>query len=144
MKQHTKEPWVVANEYDNRVHVCAPWSNEVRPEDSETFGSYLGAHVCELPFNDGVPTREQARANARRIVACVNVCAGIGTEILENAPDFSTAFLSSETIRLKEQRDELFAALKDLTGTVGLAIKGSIQWTAHKNARAVIAKTETA
>lgn len=43
---------------------------------------------------------------------------------------------------IEQQRDQLLEALKDITSTVGLAIEGSIQWDAHKNARKVIAEIE--
>ena len=40
------------------------------------------------------------------------------------------------------QRDELLAALSDLTSTVGLAIDGATGWDAHKNARKLIARVK--
>ena len=48
--------------------------------------------------------------NARRIVACVNACAGIDTEWLENNGAYAVPVPSLRT--LLNQRDELLAALK--------------------------------
>lgn len=55
-------------------------------------------------------------ANARRIVACVNACAGISTEVLETAQDCE---MHAALIRLrtyKAQRDELAEALRIIAG----------------------------
>jgi len=46
--------------------------------------------------------------NARRIVACVNACAGIPTEALEGANTLNEVYQ-----KLAQQRDELLAALKE-------------------------------
>jgi hypothetical protein len=69
-------------------------------------------------------------ANARRIVACVNACAGIPTEVME-IPDNDPRALQMDRLRifyarleaaqkgcidLESQRDELLAALKALYG----------------------------
>ena len=51
----------------------------------------------------------EARANARRIVACVNACAGLSTKALEKYPGM---FL--RIVECAEQRDELAAALRDV------------------------------
>jgi len=56
-------------------------------------------------------------ANARRIVACVNACGGIPTEILEQAEklgitDVLTGNLFSSLIALQRQRDELLSAFQ--------------------------------
>lgn len=65
--------------------------------------------------------------DARRIVACVNACAGIPTELLELAAEFDAAGedavwepphpifrMASDNDRLAKQRDELLAALEDV------------------------------
>ena len=102
---HTKEPWRIGR-------FAGPASYEVVREtvgatdivvDTET-GVYVLAQC-----NNNFP--EDAKANARRIVACVNACAGISTENLEdNIPVKELALRYNETIR---QRDELLAALND-------------------------------
>ena len=66
--KHTPGPWYVTD-YDSALHVCRKWDANVRPGDSATFGSYLGAHIADIQYNSGVPTKEQAQANARLIVA---------------------------------------------------------------------------
>lgn len=88
-QQHTPEPW----------EVCA-------------FG--IGLHANNIPIcqfhnklGDDFPNCE---ANARRIVACVNACAGIPNEDLEMD---NSAFIRvfNERNELVKQRDDLLAAL---------------------------------
>lgn len=63
MAEHTKEPW-----HDH------PKSLSITSADAVVaFTSFASVNMTE----------EKARANARRIVACVNACAGIPTEALE-------------------------------------------------------------
>ena len=50
-----------------------------------------------------------AHANARRIVACVNACAGIPTEVLER---YKLGIIGVDYKLTKQQRDELLAAIK--------------------------------
>jgi len=64
MTKHTPEPWGVANAH-----------NELRAIINETNRS----GVVHLGMEKGL----EDRANAARIVACVNACAGIPTEQLE-------------------------------------------------------------
>ncbi len=62
----TPGPWEIV-EYDSAFHVCRPWDQNVTPSNSETFGSCHGAHICDVDYNSGVPSRVQAQANARLI-----------------------------------------------------------------------------
>jgi len=79
MEQHTKGPWKIFNVY-------------AQPEIRDAN--------CKLV----VQCADYDIANARRIVACVNACDGVGTELLENNPaPFS---------ELRKQRDILLAALE--------------------------------
>lgn len=55
----------------------------------------------------------ETKANARRIVACVNTCEGISTDLLENDPT-SCATWIDDIAKLVQQRDELAAALRKL------------------------------
>lgn len=65
---YTKEPWRVGN-----YHCCVVSDTPIDGVDSESSVEYYGGHcICE-PCTD---------ANADRIVACVNACAGITTEAL--------------------------------------------------------------
>jgi hypothetical protein len=81
---HTKEPWII-DEGLNQFQIIRRWGNGVAAKNSSTFGSGHGAHIACIDFvdDDAVPTREQAKANADRIVDCVNACEGIDTENLE-------------------------------------------------------------
>lgn len=68
MKTHTKEPWAV----------CIDPPNDAWYEGVTIYtlsGNKRVADTCILT--------SEAKANARRIVACVNACAGLHTEILE-------------------------------------------------------------
>lgn len=63
MSEHTKEPWVCnENEYDEYI-----WG-----PNREMIAESRGTGGCIPQFE-----------NRRRIVACVNACAGISTEKLE-------------------------------------------------------------
>ena len=64
---------------------------------------------------------------------------------LSNSLTIGAAEAAAELRRLHEvenQRDELLAALSELTSTVGLAIDGATGWDAHKNARKLIARVK--
>ncbi len=107
MSEHTKEPWMVAD--------MTEWL---------TIGGVDIGAVCRIKNEvSGKPLSEEDRANARRIVACVNACAGISTETLEAEGLPPTLSADSETIRqqqaeidrLTEQRDRLLKALGDLS-----------------------------
>jgi hypothetical protein len=67
--KHTPGPWEVSQEIPNSVVIIALWSDKVTPGNTATFGDYRGAHICELEYNSGVPTKEQAEANACLIAA---------------------------------------------------------------------------
>lgn len=59
---------------------------------------------------------DEGRANARRIVACVNACAGVDTDLLEAGElDKSAMLVIQENKDLKHRCDELLAALDDIT-----------------------------
>ncbi len=64
MSKHTTEPWRVSN---------SPWLFEDSSE--RKIGKV---------FSDGFFPKEEDEANCRRIVACVNVLAGLTTEEIEN------------------------------------------------------------
>lgn len=91
---HTKEPWVFG-----------------------THGQIIGSDgkgdtVC-LMIGD-----EIVEANARRIVACVNACAGISTAALEHRAHLLKA--EDDTFaELEKQRDELLVALAGMLEVYG-------------------------
>ena len=74
MSEHTKEPWGVVSE---------KWYLNGQPSIVGQNGAGFAVALM-APWgpavNDSVDKRE---ANARRIVACVNACAGIPTEAIE-------------------------------------------------------------
>lgn len=87
--EHTKEPWG----YDGHSGIGAINSDQLN-------GGYFTAEVMG-------PDKE---ANARRIVACVNACVGVGTEYLEDNGLIIELVREHNTVL--KQRDELLAALE--------------------------------
>lgn len=100
MSEHTIEPWRVAEEsFDNDgIH-----ESVIRGLDGRA------AIAVTLEFGPNNPGMREA--NARRIVACVNACAGITTEVLEQMPNGPASLLPMYA-RLEQQRDKLWAALE--------------------------------
>lgn len=94
MSEHTKEPWNHSGD-------------EVKTADGNLIAvTLLGTSLIEN------------QANARRIVACVNACAGIDTEVLEKhaGQQGLMIYLMSDLVK---QRDELLAAAKNLRDVRG-------------------------
>ena len=76
---------------------------------------YDGAqYVCQMSHHPA--QRAQAAEYARRLVACVNACDGVPTELLETSTDALGALTHQQNLRKRAeaQRDELLAALEDL------------------------------
>lgn len=102
MGKHTQEPWKL---YRN----------------DQSVGDANGFAVCDVwPRGDDGMASEEGKANARRIVACVNACEGIPTEDLEQSPrrmfHFLADFASCEIEKrgeVEKQRDELLDVQKD-------------------------------
>ena len=96
---HTPEPWIFFKDRSNRV-VVGPSTN------------YTAA-ICSI-----TPEIDCCEANARRIVACVNACAGFNTGQLENVLLFGDTLeqrfmvLSNLETELRCQRDGLLLALE--------------------------------
>lgn len=94
------------------------------PEPWEIFGSDKNriGHGQEAVASTHTYFNHRDEANARRIVACVNACAGISTEKLEeNAADPIAGLFGRMAARegtradkAESQRDELLAALKEI------------------------------
>lgn len=59
---------------------------------------------------------EVLEANARRIVACVNICEGIDTDSIESHANLFDAEADAVS-KIAAQRDGLLAGLKDLLDT---------------------------
>ena len=96
---HTKEPWY----YSEDNYIC---------QDGVTDAGI--AHV--LPYDDGQRGIKSAygeitEANARRIVACVNACAGVSNEELEAGLPSLIHDLVRKMAELERQKAELVEAL---------------------------------
>lgn len=85
---HTPGPYYL-KEYDCGFEICRKWDVEVTPESTNTFGSCYGAHIARVKYTDGgVPTREQAEANARLIASAPDLLAAL-EEIAKGEGAFS-------------------------------------------------------
>lgn len=84
MNKYSKEPWNVGKTNDGN---CCIWFDGKQEPDDEMgeFNTWIDCNTNE---------------NARRIAACVNACAGLDTELLENI------VLTGETLK------DRFEALK--------------------------------
>lgn len=122
---HTKEPWTFGG---------SPVSGKddllrIFKESVDVHVGPIGEYFCEVATIDGLriafiagPTGEE---NARRIVACVNACAGINTEDLEryyNAGGGIDEALEEASlcahVKAVQQRDELLKARQVLGAEV--------------------------
>lgn len=117
-QKHTPEPWHIArNEISETIFYC----RGLHSETATTYGDKDGA-------------------NARRIVACVNACAGISTETLEAAPPWKVYAADKAPAA---QRDELVAALRALMAGVtayNLSSMRTVDIAGQAEARAILAK----
>lgn len=109
MSKHTPEPW-----FDDRATHDQPYQN-IKILGDENRG------ICWLWIDDA-PVDDwnaEQRANAKRIVTCVNACAGMEDP-------------AEEIAELKRQRDELLAVLnyaRDYLGDIparGVVLLGLI------------------
>jgi len=98
MSEHTKEPWRVG---DGKKPFYA-WAGQIVAEHNFDGSEFILAS-CNQNHED------EALANARRIVACVNSCRGIQTELLEQ--DKGPFQHLGEVLR---ERDEALALVKEL------------------------------
>lgn len=89
---HTKEPW--------------SYQASIPEEGYECFWIISrGRHISSF---DG-PQNDEQFSNVRRIVACVNACAGISQQYLE---ELNGETIAERQLTLIKQRDELLAALE--------------------------------
>lgn len=96
--EHSKEPWRKGIDYNSIVSDDSSGPMVNGAEAVEHYGGYMVAESV-------------AEANARRIVACVNACAGLDTAQLELSLEYGVTVLD-ELGRVKAQRDELLAVLE--------------------------------
>jgi hypothetical protein len=112
--------------------------------------AYLIRPADHKNFEYGAVLAATSEKDAKRIVACVNACAGISNEVLEECgKDFLANYTDQLHVeKLAEQRDELLAALKEYVLAIAVGggndkdstIKAIRQ--ADNNARAAIQKVE--
>lgn len=96
-QQHTPEPWGI-NEWP-------------QPDTSIAIGAAGTPLIARVILRD-VSINGQ-KANARRIVACVNACAQITTDELESIPSNGGMLGPRDDVaRIAKQRNELLAALE--------------------------------
>lgn len=94
MSQHTAEPWTLIGKQGTAI-----WS-----------GEKIVAQINEPRENHKI-----ARANAERIVACVNICTGLHNEVLRAVATTPYTAMPLAMATLTTQRDELAAALEYYT-----------------------------
>lgn len=99
--KHTPEPWRAFNNGEGVVGVGTDHSDVCWTRIEE--GGWL----------DSDRTIDTDYENARRIVACINACAGIDTELLEIIED-NDKTLAGVIANVEKQRDELLAALEGM------------------------------
>ncbi|WP_273763560.1 hypothetical protein [Aeromonas hydrophila] len=81
--------------------------------NDQSVGDARGYAVCDVwPRGDDGMASEEGKANARRIVACVNACRGLPTDELEQKG--LVAAVGTELLELDQLRNELLAALEHL------------------------------
>ena len=99
-------------------HTPEPWRANAAQADIEGPDGEEVA-VCYCNDDDG----SDAIANARRIVACVNACAGIPTEELESAGTIAVEVkdeMQDELLHVIRQRDELLDVINHIVNEVKL------------------------
>ena len=132
MGEHTPEPWSFNG-----------WMLKANENDILLVG-------VRIPMTHG-QGQDTARANARRIVACVNACRGIETGVLEEAelgPELASArgratIAESNESKATERADDaeaLLLALADAIQGVSDKSRGNIV-KCCKDARTFLAKT---
>lgn len=143
MSEHTKEPWFVADWNDDNGGDLT--TIEAR-EPEELFEGQ--SHI----WPDGIAKKKVADTSdgnnppedARRIVACVNACAGLPTDYLEQTSMLGLSNSYHAETRdwelLERQRDELLAALKSALSASEGDWNNGAAW--DKKARAAIANVK--
>lgn len=90
--QHTPEPW-----------------RTIKDHNGNDYGVQMGSAGGFALYRDA-----NAEANSRRIVACVNACAGLTTEFLESVPNACFVANTTESVSVQLQRDELAEQVAEL------------------------------
>lgn len=134
--EHTPEPWVAIT------------GGIFDPEVIITTQCRLGESLDEICGMDIEFTGQhgiEQKANARRIVACVNACAGISIESLEAGGIGSILSLGLEEQKrgdmAERERDELLNALKEVK-SVGHGVIPKHVWMTVEEAIASVKENE--
>ena len=105
---YTKLPWGVSHDNHDGWPLVMAGGKIIANVNLESFSAGV-ADLIEMP----------AEANARRIVACVNACDGLDTELLEKIVSFGgtlprrlEAMTNWEQSEAEKQRDELAEAIR--------------------------------
>lgn len=134
---HTKEPWRFSHN---------SW------ETSSIYGGEVGCLVAECSISADITGETQSQyepikeANARRIVACVNACAGIPDDMILHVIAFGMEGHSKAT-EYQQQRDKLLEALKAMINPIdkygcGFESSSSEFWIGYDKAKSIIAEIE--
>ncbi|WP_279475282.1 hypothetical protein [Aeromonas veronii] len=85
--------------------------------NDQSVGDARGYAVCDVwPRGDDGMASEEGKANARRIVACVNACEGIETEALEEAISMRIDLSSVKQPEIIEALNSAVASLNEAAG----------------------------
>jgi hypothetical protein len=116
---HTKEPWIIVpgGRFDPEVIITTQHRLDGRK-----------AEICGMDVEFTGHHGDEQKANTRRIVACVNACAGIPTDTLETIPSWSSAGVKT-LADVEKQRDELLAALEAFTSARVTLPRGEGSWS---------------
>lgn len=80
---HTPEPWAVCGHWEQEKCGCGKHRGYIWGPDGNTVVAQMGADRVGDVQVFAEAGHEQMRADCHRIVACVNACAGVATEVLE-------------------------------------------------------------
>lgn len=95
-------------------HTPEPWEFHAQGDADEWCLLTAGGKRWVIAFRqNGELLDVEQEANARRIVACVNACAGINTEALEELGPIAAMMYSGDQMA-RHQRDDLLAALYEI------------------------------
>lgn len=98
--KHEPEPWVI--DKDNRPGMA--WNNHI------VSAADPNQAICFMT-HDNTPDNEKGEANARRIVACVNACAGIPNDMVAHVVAFGRQGHDKTVLELDDAKNQL--RLKD-------------------------------
>lgn len=111
--QHTPEPWEAQTDLDGDTYIQTASPMQLAIDRPYLRMVRLCKPLIAKIFPHDGCAAFSGEANARRIVSCVNACAGVDTETLVAiANGEMNGSEIWELAKVKKQRDELLAALK--------------------------------